>query len=157
MGDWLNAEIDAVTGDGVDYVGIRKGRLLSVNTTLYFEPGKHLKIDLVDHYEQLGIAGTRLFTANVYDLRVFWYFTPRLFTSAIGQGQGVRNNTALYAYGTAPRTGTLATQWLLGYQVNPWTVFYVGSSEGYQENANSQLIPQQRTFFLKGSYYFQPF
>jgi hypothetical protein len=154
---WLNAEVDTVTGDGVDYVGIRKGRLLSVNTTVYFEPGKHLKIDLVDDYEQLDIAGARLFTANVYDVRVSWYFTPRLFASVIGQGQDVRNNAALYTSGTPPRTGTLATQYLLGYQINPWTVFYAGSSEGYQENANSQLIPQERTFFLKGSYYFQPF
>jgi hypothetical protein len=154
---WLNAEVDTVTGDGVDYVGIRKGRLLSVNTTVYFEPGKHLKIDLVDDYEQLDIAGARLFTANVYDVRVSWYFTPRLFASVIGQGQDVRNNAALYTSGTPPRTGTLATQYLLGYQINPWTVFYAGSLEGYQENANSQLIPQQRTFFLKGSYYFQPF
>ncbi len=47
-------------------------------------------------------------------------------------------------------------EWLIGYQVNPWTVFYVGSSEGYQVNADSQLVPQQRTFFVKGSYYFQP-
>ena len=154
---WLNAEVDTVTGDGIDYTGVRKGRLLSVNTTLYFEPGKHLNVALVDDYEQLDIAGTRLFTANVYDLRVSWYFTPRLFASVIGQGQDVRNNTALYTSATPPRTGTLATQYLLGYQINPWTVFYAGSSEGFEENANSQLIPQQRTFFVKGSYYFQPF
>jgi hypothetical protein len=154
---WLNGEVDVVAGDGVDYVGIRKGRLLSVNTTLYFQPGKHLKVDLVDDYEQLDIAGARLFTANVYDLRVSWYFTSRLFASVIGQGQDVRNNTALYTSGTPPRTGTLATQYLLGYQINPWTVFYAGSSEGFQENTDSQLIPEQRTFFIKGSYYFQPF
>ena len=154
---WLNGEVDVVTGDGIDYVGVRKGRLLSVNTTLYFQPGRHLKVDLVDDYEQLDIAGARLFTANVYDLRVSWFFTPRLFVTVIGQGQDVRNNTALYTFGAPPRTGTLATQYLLGYQINPWTVFYAGSSEGFQENADSQLIPQQRTFFLKGSYYFQPF
>jgi len=75
---------------------------------------------------------------------------------AIAQGQDVRNNTALYPPGVLPRTGTLATQWLIGYQVNPWTVFYAGSSEGYQVNTNSQLVPQQRTFFVKASYYFQP-
>ena len=44
----------------------------------------------------------------------------------------------------------------VGYQVNPWTVFYVGSSEGYQVSANSQLSPRQRTYFVKASYYFQP-
>jgi hypothetical protein len=153
---WLNGEIDVVGGDGVDYTGIRKAKLLSVNTTLYFQPGKHLKIDLVDDYEQLDSRGSRLFTANVYDLRLAWHFTAHLFADVIGRGQDVRYNTAMYPSGTPRRSGTLATQWLVGYQVNPWTVFYAGSSEGYQETPDSQLLPQQRTFFLKGSYYFQP-
>ncbi|HEV2269709.1 MAG TPA: DUF5916 domain-containing protein [Steroidobacteraceae bacterium] len=153
---WLNGEVDVVGGDGVDYVGVRKTGLLSVNTTLYIQPGRHLKINIVDDYERLKLSGTRLFTANVYDLRLAWYFTSRLFADVIGQGQDVRNDTALYPDGTPRRTGTLATQFLIGYQINPWTVFYAGSSEGYQETPDNQLIPQQRTFFLKGSYYFQP-
>jgi len=153
---WLNGEVDVVGGDGVDYVGVRKTGLLSVISTLHIQPGKHLKIDIVDDYEQLHLSGRRLFTANVYDLRVAWYFTSRLFANAIAQGQDVRNNTMLYPYGTPRRAGALATQWVIGYQVNPWTVFYAGSSEGYQETNDSQLVPQQRTFFLKASYYFQP-
>jgi len=153
---WINGEVDVTGGDGVDYTGIRKAGLLSVNTTLYIQPGRHLKINIVDDYEQLTLSGQRLFTANVFDLRFAWYFTSRLFADVIGQGQEVRNNTALYAPGTLQRTGTVATQWLIGYQINPWTVFYAGSSEGYQESDDGQLVPQQRTFFLKGSYYFQP-
>ncbi|HEY1891249.1 MAG TPA: DUF5916 domain-containing protein [Steroidobacteraceae bacterium] len=153
---WLNGEVDVVGGDGIDYTGVREAGLLSVNTTLYIQPGRHLKISIVDDYEQLNLAGARLFTANVYDLRFAWYFTSRVFADVIGQGQDVRNNTALYAPGTAHRTGTLATQWLLGYQINPWTVFYLGSSEGYQESDDGQLVPEQRTYFVKGSYYFQP-
>lgn len=151
---WLNGEVDVVAGDGVDYTGVRKGGLLSVTTTIYFEPGKHLKIDLVDEYEQLDLSDARLFTASVYDLRVAWFFTSRLFADVVGQGQDVRNNTALYPASIPPHAGTLATQWLLGYQINPWTVFYLGSSEGYQESTDGQLLPEQRTFFLKGSYYF---
>ena len=153
---WLNGEVDVVGGDGVDYTDVRKAGLLSVNTTLYIQPGRHLKISIVDDYEQLTLSGARLFTANVYDVRLAWYFTSHLFTDVIGQGQDVRNNTTLYPPGSVPRTGTLATQWLIGYQINPWTVFYAGSSEGYQETSDGQLQPQQRTFFLKGSYYFQP-
>jgi Domain of unknown function (DUF5916) len=151
---WLNGEVDVVDGDGVDYTGVRKAGLLSVTTTVYFEPGKHLKIDLVDEYERLDLANARLFTANVYDLRVAWFFTSHLFADVIGQGQDIRNNTALYPASIPSHAGTLATQWLLGYQVNPWTVFYAGSSEGYQESTDGQLLPEQRTFYLKGSYYF---
>ena len=153
---WLNGEVDVVGGDGVDYVGVRKGGLFSVTTTVHIQPGRHLRIDLVDDYERLDLSGSRLFTANVYDLRVAWHFTPRLFADAVGQGQDVHNNTALFPTGIPRRTGSLATQWLIGYQVNPWTVFYAGSSEGYRETADNQLLPEQRTFFVKASYYFQP-
>jgi len=154
--DWLNGELDVVGGDGVDYAGVRKAGLLAVNTTLQVAPGRHLKVDVVDDYERLALAGRPLFTANVYDLRVAWYFTSRLFVDAIGQGQSVTSDTTRYLPGTPRRTGTLATQWLAGYQINPWTVFYAGSSEGYQESADGQLLPEQRTFYLKASYYFQP-
>jgi hypothetical protein len=153
---WLSGEIDVVGGDGIDYTGGRKGGLLSVSSTLDLAPGRHLKIDVVDDYERLNVSGRPLFTANVYDLRVAWYFTAHLFVDAIGQGQAVRNDTTLYPPGTPRRSGTLATQWLIGYQVNPWTVFYAGSSEGYEETPDSQLLPQQRTSYLKASYYFQP-
>ena len=154
--DWLNAEVDVVHGGGIDYVGVRKGSLLSVNTTIALTPGRHLKINLVDDYQRLDIGGTTLYTANLYDIRVAWYFTTRLFINTIAQAQDVRNDTALYPAGTPVRARHLATQWLIGYQVNPWTVFYAGSSEGYQESGAAPLRAQQRTYYLKASYYFQP-
>ena len=154
--DWLNAEVDVVDGDGVDYVGVRKGKLLSVETTLAVTPGRHLKINLVDDYQRLTVAGAPLYTANLYDVRVAWYFTTRLFINTIAQAQDVHNRVALYPLGTPVRTGHLATQWLIGYQVNPWTVFYAGSSEGYQRLGETPLQPLQRTYYLKASYYLQP-
>ena len=154
--DWLNAEVDVVDGDGVDYVGVRKGALLSVDTTLAVTPGRHLKINLVDDYQRLSVAGAPLYTANLYDVRVAWYFTTRLFIDTIAQAQDVHNHVALYPVGTPIRTRSLATQWLIGYQVNPWTVFYAGSSEGYQESGEAPLLPQQRTYYIKASYYLRP-
>ena len=154
--DWLNAEVDVIEGDGVDYIGVRKGALLSVDTTLAITPGRHLKINLVDDYQRLDVAGAPLYTANLYDVRVAWYFTTHLFINTIAQAQDVRNAIALYPAGTPLRTRNLATQWLIGYQVNPWTVFYAGSSEGYQESGERPLLAQQRTYYLKASYYLQP-
>ena len=57
-----------------------------------------------------------------------------------GQEQAVRNSTALYPPNISPHTGTL----------------YAGAAEGYQETANGQLLPWQRTFFVTASHYFQP-
>ncbi|MGH8225322.1 MAG: DUF5916 domain-containing protein [Gammaproteobacteria bacterium] len=154
--NWLSGAINVVGGDGVDYVGVRKGGLLSISASLGFSPGRHLEISLVNNFERLNVVGERLYTANLYDLRVAWHFTSHLFVRAIAQEQDVRNNTALYPPGTPSRTRNLATQLIAGYQINPWTVFYAGVATGYMATGEYALLPQQRSYFLKASYYFQP-
>lgn len=154
--DWFNGQVDVVDGDGIDYIGVRKGKMLTVTTTLAVTPGRHLNVNLVNEIEDFDLAGERLFTADLYDLRIAWYFNTHLFVNAIGQEQDVRNNLSLYPAGIPSRARNLATQWQIGYQVNPWTVFYAGSSQGFQQGPGNALVPEQRTYYLKASYYFQP-
>ncbi len=154
--NWLNASIDVIGGDGVDYVDARKGGLLSLSTSLGVAAGKHLDVSLVSDFERFNVAGGRLYTANLYDLRIAWYFNTHLFFRVIGQQQDVRNNTFLYPTGTVRNVRNLATQLLVGYQVNPWTAFYGGIANGYLGTGQGGLMHQQRKYFLKASYYFQP-
>jgi len=154
--DWLNAHLNIIGGDGVDYVEGRKGGLLSIYTYLGVSPGRHLEIGCVSNFERLDVAGGRLYTANLYDLRVAWHFTSHLYVRAIAQEQDVRNNTNLYPAGTPDRTRNLATQWLVGYQLNPWTAVFAGMANGYIGTGGTGLMTQQRKYFLKASYYFQP-
>ncbi|MGA7965717.1 MAG: DUF5916 domain-containing protein [Gammaproteobacteria bacterium] len=153
---WLQGEVDVVGGDGVDYTGVRKGGLLSIAPSFTFTPGSHLQTQLVGNFERLNVAGGRLYTARLYDLRVAWYFNARLFARVIAQVQNISRNTALYPPGTSSSSRNLATQWLVGYVLNPFTAFYAGFSNGYLGTGNSGLETQQRTFFLKMSYDFQP-
>lgn len=152
---WLGFELDAITGDGADYVGVRKGRLFSVVPQLTLTPGRHLKIAFVGDYERLDVAGGRLYTDDLYDLRVSWYFNPRMFVRAIGQLQDIRQNTALYPPGTASRNRSLATQWLFGYTLNPFTSLFAGFSNGYIGTGDAGLAETDREIFLKLSYAFQ--
>lgn len=154
--DWLNGQINIVGGDGVDYVEARKGGLLSIYTALGIDPGRHVEVSFVNNFERLNVVGGRLYTANLYDLRVAWHFTSHVFIRAIAQEQNVRNNVALYPPGTPSRTRNLATQWLVGYQLNPWTAVFAGMANGYIGTGDVGLVTQQRTYFLKASYYFQP-
>ena len=154
--DWFNGQVQVVDGDGVDYLGVRKGKMLTVTTTLAVTPGRHLNVNLVNEIEDFDLDGERLFTADLYDLRIAWYFNTHLFVNAIGQEQDVRNNLSLYPAGVPRRSRNLATQWQIGYQVNPWTVFYAGSSQGFTQGPGNALLPEQRTYYLKASYYFQP-
>ena len=154
--DWFNGELTVLEGDGIDYVGVREGRQLAVTTTLSIMPGRHLDISVVGEIEDFDLGNRRLFTADLYDVRIDWYFNTHLFIDTVGQEQDVRNDVALYPAGTPRRARTLATQWQVGYQVNPWTVFYAGSSAGFQQGPENALLPAQRTYYLKASYYFQP-
>ncbi|HEX7340941.1 MAG TPA: DUF5916 domain-containing protein [Rhodanobacteraceae bacterium] len=152
---WLQFEIDAAAGDGVDYVGVRKGRMVSIAPSFTLTPGPHLQVAFVGQVEHLDVDGGRLYTAKLYDLRLSWYFNARMYVRVIGQEQDVRNNLALAPAGTARHTRTLATQFLFGYVLNPWTSLYAGMTNGYADTVNTGLEQQGRTAFLRLSYAFQ--
>ncbi|MGH8272820.1 MAG: DUF5916 domain-containing protein [Gammaproteobacteria bacterium] len=152
---WLSFELDTTAGDGVDYVGVRNGGLLSIAPSFTLSPGRHLKIDFVGNFERLNVAGGRLYTANLYDLRIAWYFNSRMFVRAIAQEQNIRKNVALYPPGTASRTRNLATQWLFGYVLNPYTSLFAGFTNNYLGTGDAGLLQQGRTYFVKLSYAFQ--
>ncbi|HLI17053.1 MAG TPA: DUF5916 domain-containing protein [Rhodanobacteraceae bacterium] len=152
---WLGFQLDATTGDGADYIGVRKGRLLSLAPQVTLTPGRHLEIAFVGDFERLDIAGSRLYTDDLYDLRVSWYFNPQMFVRAIGQLQDIRQNTALYPAGTASRNRSLATQWVFGYVLNPFTSLFAGFSNGYIGTGDAGLAETDRELFLKLSYAFQ--
>jgi hypothetical protein len=74
---------------------------------------------------------------------------------AIAQEQDVRNNIALYPPGTPSRTQTLASQFLFGYMLNPWTSLFAGFTNNYLGTGDTGLVQQGRAYFLKVSYAFQ--
>jgi len=152
---WLQGEVDIIGGDGVDYTGVRKGGLLSIAPSFSLTPGSHFEAQLVGNFERLNVAGGRLYTADLYDLRVAWHFNAQLFVRAIAQEQNIRRNVALYPPGTSSQSRSVASQWLLGYVLNPFTAFYAGYSNGYLGTGNTGLQTQQRTLFIKLSYDFQ--
>lgn len=152
---WLWLQLDATTGDGVDYVGARKGDLLSIAPSITLTPGRHLKLAFVGNFERLDVSGGRLYTTDLYDLRLAWYFNSRMFARAIAQEQDVHRNTALYPVATESRKRTLATQLLFGYELNPWTSLFAGFTNNYLGTGDVAMLQQGRTYFLKLSYALQ--
>ncbi|MDN5864724.1 MAG: carbohydrate binding family 9 domain-containing protein [Gammaproteobacteria bacterium] len=152
---WMELDLDVTAGDAIDYVGVRKGDLLSISPAFTLVPGRHLQIEFVNNFERLNVQGGRLYTANLYDVRVAWHFNSQMFVRAIVQAQNIRRNTALYPPGTQSRTRTIATQWLFGYVLNPWTSLFAGYSNGYLGTGGAGIVEQRRSFFLKLSYAWQ--
>lgn len=147
--------LDAITGGGVDTTALRQGKLLSIAPSFTLGPGPHLQISFVGNFQRLNAPQGSLYTADLYDLRIAWYFNSRMFVRAIGQEQDIRYNVALYPPGQTDHPRQLATQFLFGYVLNPWTSFYVGTSDGYTGADNAGLVELERTYFLKMSYAFQ--
>ena len=49
----------------------------------------------------------------------------------------------------------LASQFLFGYMLNPWTSLFAGYTDNYLGTGDTGLVQQGRTYFLKVSYAFQ--
>lgn len=152
---WLGFGVTVNAGDSIDYIGGRKGELLSISPSFTLAPGRHLKVEFVGSFRRLEVEGGRLFTASFYDLRISWHFNSQMFIRGIVQARNIDRNTALYPYDASSQTRKLGTQLLFGYVLNPWTSFFIGFSNGYLGNGNTDFAQQRRSFFLKLSYAWQ--
>lgn len=89
---------------------------------------------------------------QVTRLRLTYQFTPRLFLRAIGEYVDWGGNESF-----------LSVDPLLSYKINPFTVFFVGSSHAYTGFADDTATPGDdrgmretaRTFFVKFQYLFR--
>ncbi|HET9679285.1 MAG TPA: DUF5916 domain-containing protein [Gammaproteobacteria bacterium] len=151
----LYANVFIEAGDGIDFANTRPGDLLHAETDLNLRLGRHLHTEISYTYEQLDVAGGRLYTARLSDFRLAWYFNLQMYVRLIAQHQKLARNPALYNDAVDSLSRNLATQLLFSYKLNPQTVFYAGYSNGYIGDAQRSLQQMQRTLFLKFSYAWQ--
>lgn len=153
--DGLFAALFVRRGDAIDFANTQSGESLRLEPTLGLQFGRHLTADLGHVYEKLDVAGGRLFTANLSELRLAWQFNLRTYVRIIAQYQDIERDPVLYIGPVDARTRSLASQVLFAYTVNPQTVVYAGYSSGYIGDQQRDLTQAQRTFFLKLSYAWQ--
>lgn len=153
--DGLFAALFVKRGDDIDFENTRPGKLAQFEPTLGMQLGRHLNADLSHIYEKFDVAGGRLYTANLSELRMAWQFNLRTYVRIIAQYQDIERNPALYLDPVDARSRSLAGQVLFSYKVNPQTVMYAGYSSGYIGDQQRDLTKAQQTFFLKLSYAWQ--
>ena len=142
-------------GDAIDYANSRAGRQFLVDPWFNFRIGRQLFIDFDPTFERLNVAGGRLYTARLHEIRATWQFNTRTYVRVISQYSNVTRNTALYIDAVDAQSEDWANQVLFSYKLNPRTVFFAGYSDGHMSVNSADLAKVDRTIFLKFSYAWQ--
>jgi hypothetical protein len=143
-------------GGTVDFANARKATQRRFSPSLGLKLGRSLSATLSHNYQKLNVAGGRLFTANLTELRAVYYISSRMFVRAIAQYTDVDRNAALYTFTVAPNTRRLFSQLLFSYKLNAQTVALVGYADNARGDRTIDVTRTDRTFFAKIGYAWLP-
>jgi hypothetical protein len=152
----LRINFTGTFGDALDFVNGRKGTGIKLGPEVQYRVGRNLELRLSHNLERLDVPAGRVFTANLTQGRVVYYFGTRIFTRVILQYLDLEQNPALYNDPVEPRTKHLFSQVLFSYKVNPQTVLFLGYSDNAQATDTLALTRTDRTFFVKVGYAWVP-
>jgi hypothetical protein len=139
-------------GDMIDYSNLRLAWHMILNPEVEFNLGRHFNVNLRHNYMYMSFHGDEIFTANLTQVRLIYYFSVRAFVRAFIQYQDISNNPDLYTFPILPKNNTLFTQFLFSYKVNPQTVLFIGYSDDYLGYTGIDILQKNRTFFMKIGY-----
>lgn len=143
-------------GDFVDFRNSRKsfGLALTPGAQLYL--GKAASLRLAHTHQRLRWEGARVFTANLTEARLIYYFSRRAFVRGIVQYRLTTRDTALYVDPIGERSENVVTQFLFSYEVAPQTVVFVGYSDAHGGSEVFDLQQSERSLFIKLGYAIRP-
>jgi len=147
-------------GKQIDFTNSRLGDVYIFEPEVSWDINKHLHVDLSHEYNRLNIDGDELYTANLTDFRMSYQFNMRSKLKLVFQYSKVERNLNLYTVEADDLPDAVSrdfsTQLIYSYKINPQTLFYIGYSDGGdQENEFNKLERNQRTVFSKFSYAWQ--
>lgn len=142
-------------GDAIDYANSRPGTVFRVEPWVSLRFGRHLAINLNHRHQRLDVAGGRLFTADISEVRATWQFNTRTFLRWISQYRDVERDQSLYVDPVDERSRQWFNQVLFSYKINPRTLIFAGYSDGSGSVDDNPLQQQTQTVFLKLSYAWQ--
>jgi len=148
----LSLNLTGAIGDWVDYVHTRAAKQVRLDPSIEYRIGRHLTMGLDHAFEQLELAGGRLYRANISRLRAVFHFTGRSFLRTILQYVDYQYHPELYTAPVDSRFKHLFSQVLFSYKLNPQTVLFLGYSDNHFGDQDVSLTQRDRTVFLKVGY-----
>ncbi|MBE3135021.1 MAG: hypothetical protein IMZ55_16255 [Acidobacteria bacterium] len=151
-GGTMRLGLSGQVGDEIDVANARPASLVRLGPSLEWKLGAPLNLHVNHTLERLSVAGGKLYTANLTQLRVIYHFNVHTFIRAILQFTDVSRNTALAEVPSSASMRRLVSQYLFSYKLNPRTVLLVGYSDNASGAARERLVQANRTFFIKIGY-----
>jgi hypothetical protein len=147
--------MQVLKGNQVDFANTQQGDHVRFDPTVRWNAGAHLRMQLDDSYEMFNVDGGRLFTANLTQLRTTYQINNRTFVRWIAQRLDVKRDPSLYSFDIDERSQNFFNQFLFSYKINPPTVLFIGYSDNYLGDQQTNLTQTDRTLFLKIGYAWQ--
>ncbi len=148
----VKLDLDGDFGNEIDSFNTQKGDLLSLSPAAELKLGRHININLSHSYHRLDVEGGRLFTENLTEARLFYYFNVRTLVRLIAQYRSVDQDPGLFPIPVESHSERLFLQLLASYKLNPRTVVFVGYSDNQIGETGVSLTRADRTFFIKLGY-----
>jgi hypothetical protein len=148
----IRLAINGSAGGAIDFTNNRRADQVQLRPSVELKLGRHVNLQADHTLRTLSAGGTRIFRADLTQLRLFYHFNVRSFVRAIVQYQDLDRNPAMYVVPVAADSRTLFGQFLFSYKLNPQTVLFVGYSDDRLAMNDQPLSQTGRTFFLKMGY-----
>jgi hypothetical protein len=152
----VSLSVNGSAGGAVDFSNARKATQRRFNPEIELKLGRPLSATVSHSFQRLNVAGGRLFTANLTELRAVYYFSSRMFVRAIAQYTNVDRDPSLYLVPVAPNTKRLFSQLLFSYKLNAQTVALLGYADNARGDRDLDVTRTDRTFFVKVGYAWLP-
>ncbi|MEM8961250.1 MAG: DUF5916 domain-containing protein [Acidobacteriota bacterium] len=144
-----------MNNDTIDFSNVQPADSYAIEPWFRFDIGKHIRVNLSHDFEELEVAGGRLFTANLTEMRFVYQFNKRFFVRLITQYFDLDREPSNYSFNVDQRVQDLFNQVLVSYKLNARTVFYLGYSDAYiADDERTDLVQQNRALFTKVGYAF---
>lgn len=143
--------------DVVDFANTRLGHSKRYRPSIDYQLGQHVEFSLSHTLQKFDVAGGRLFTANLSNLRTTYQFNAKSFLRFTLQNSYNKRDQGLYNNTVQSRSKSLTTQLLYSFRFTAATRFFIGYSDAaFQDDSLNSVEPINRTLFAKFSYAWQP-
>ena len=141
----------------VDFANTRLGHSKRYRPSIDYQLGQHVEFSLSHTLQKFDVAGGRLFTANLSNLRTTYQFNAKSFLRFTLQNSYNKRDQGLYNNKVQSRSKSLTTQLLYSFRFTAATRFFIGYSDAaFQDDSLNSVEPINRTLFAKFSYAWQP-
>jgi len=141
----------------VDFANTRLGHSKRYRPSIDYQLGQHVEFSLSHTLQKFDVAGGRLFTANLSNLRTTYQFNAKSFLRFTLQNSYNKRDQGLYNNKVQSRSKSLTNQLLYSFRFTAATRFFIGYSDAaFQDDSLNSVEPINRTLFAKFSYAWQP-